>query len=101
MFMKLPLALFSVLFLVSCASGPTKEILTSKEYVPLEINESMYTCPYLDKSEWPEASKLTEVGLVALLSDIDFNNKICHDSMANLKKFLEDYNAKIKAAQPK
>lgn len=95
MFIKLFSIISLMAFLAACASGPTTRIVTSKEYVPLEVNEGMYTCPYLEKSEWPAASKLTEVGLVALLSDVDFNNRICFESIRNLKHYIEEYNKKI------
>jgi len=76
------------LILVYACSAPQKEVITDTKQTVIMPDQSLFDCPIIEN--FPDTSKLTDVGVAKLLVQLFKNNMTCHTNIGAIQKFLED-----------
>ncbi len=95
--MKKILVIAFALALAGCATmqapPPPPQVITVTKMAVVMPDERMYQCPIL--RSFPNHHILTDLQVAKLLQELYKNNKVCHNSIVTLKKFMNNSKATI------
>ena len=82
------IALASMLALTACGGDIGTEIVTSTKQLVVLPDDKLYDCPLVDR--FPDSTTLTDIQVAKLIVQLHDNNMRCYNSVAAVRKFLED-----------
>jgi hypothetical protein len=84
---KMIVALVGLAMLSACKTFNEKPPIIRTEYKVVTPDEAYYTC---DKVMLPDPDTLTDARVAQLINDLVKANRVCHNNMNAIKKYLDE-----------
>lgn len=91
--MNKKLCLFLPIALLIAGCNPDNPTLISRKYQVIVPPDVMYNCPIV--KTFPEVTKLTDLQVARLLTQLQKNNITCKNSLDAIRRFLSEAQLRV------